>query len=105
MKKIITFGLVCLLSLFVQADTNKEQAEVVSIEMYCFTTDQVAGTLKQFGEIPLAIGKAFDLAGSTMSLWTNPSTETWTLVATKQNVSCILGTGERLQLLKSGKII
>jgi len=105
MKKIITFGLVCLLSLFVQADTNKEQAEVVSIEMYCFTTDRVISELKRFGEVPVIIGLASDIAGSTMSLWTNPSTETWTLVATKQNVSCILGTGERLQLLKSGKII
>jgi hypothetical protein len=103
MKKNITFGLICLVSLLVLADTKKEKADVVPIEMYCFTSDQVGKALQKFGEVPVAIGLAYDLADSTMSLWSNPGTGSWTLVATKDNTSCILGTGNSLKLLKYGK--
>lgn len=103
MKQFITLVLVCLVSLLVFADTSKEQAEIVPTEMYCFTTDKVANTLKQLGEVPIVIGLTFDMADSTMSLWTNATTGTWTLVATKQNLSCIIGAGNKLQLIRYGK--
>jgi hypothetical protein len=101
MKKIIIFGLGCVMSLLTSADASKDQPEVVPTEMYCFATERIANELKRFGEVPIVMGLTSDLAGSTMSLWTNPANGSWTLVATKENISCILGAGNKLQILKS----
>jgi hypothetical protein len=71
--------------------------ETVSIDILCDRTQRVFDTLKnEHGESPVLLGKTFDKANSTMSLWTNPTSGTWTILATVKNVTCIIGTGDDL---------
>ena len=46
-----------------------------------------------YNEIPIAMGITNDNANSTMSLWVSPKEKTWTIIATKQAISCAIGTG------------
>ncbi len=74
--------------------------EVVSRDMYCDETTVINKILREkYQEIPVLIGKAGDLAESIMTLWTNSITESWTIVSTKEDFSCIVGVGEKLTVI------
>ena len=73
--------------------------EVVTARLECYNTNIVFNELqKTYKEIPIILGKASDEAGSTMTLWVNPKEKTWTIVATKDKLSCIVGTGTDAEL-------
>ena len=40
-----------------------------------------------------------DNAQSTTTIWVSPRTKSWTIVATKQAISCIIGTGTMFELI------
>ena len=48
--------------------------------------------------MPLLTGKATDIARSTLSVWMNPTDKNWTIVATTQDISCIIGMGTDIKL-------
>ncbi len=74
--------------------------ELVTREMYCDETSTINKTLRdKYQEIPVLIGKTSDLAESIMTLWTNPVDNTWTIVSTKNDYSCIIGVGEKLTII------
>lgn len=74
--------------------------ELATREMYCDDTKTITKELKdKYKEIPVVVGKADDVVGSLMTLWTNPATESWTIVATSGDYSCIVGTGEKLTVI------
>ena len=81
---------------------------VIKAEIPCYETDSLFDTLKKdYKEIPIMYGLTNDMAESTMSLWTNPSNKSWTIVATKGSVSCVVGAGTDFKLmpLRVGKTI
>lgn len=95
--KIYFISLLVLLSTVVKAEN-------ITIEIPCVDTKIITQYLKvEHKEIPIIIGKADDMASSIMSLWTNIKTGSWTLVATKDEISCILGTGRNLQVIELGR--
>ena len=74
--------------------------EIVEREMYCDDTAVLSKLLRdKYHEIPVLIGKASDEAGSIMTLWSNPVDESWTIVATKGDYSCVIGLGEKLTVI------
>jgi len=74
--------------------------EVEQRDMYCDTTKQIVETLKtQYNEIPVITGKVDDVAGSILTIWTNPATDSWSIVATKDDTSCIIGVGQNLKVV------
>ena len=74
--------------------------EVVPTQAYCTSTKElIAGLSEKYKEKPLLIGKTGDNAGSIMSLWINPTTKSWTIIATKDDMSCIIGVGEEFKLV------
>lgn len=78
--------------------------EVEMNEMFCDKTTFIFQTLKkEYYEIPVLTGKADDIAKSTMSIWTNPKTNSWTIVATKDDLSCIIGVGSDLKIIDYSK--
>jgi len=78
--------------------------EVLTNEMSCEKTETVFKALqKEYGEIPVVLGKSDDIAESTMSLWTNPDNNSWTIVATKDEISCVVGSGTKLKLVPYNK--
>ncbi len=34
-----------------------------------------------------------------MSIWVNPATKSWSIVATKEKLSCIIGVGENFEFI------
>jgi len=85
------------LLLFYPLVANSQQ-EVITRDMYCDDTKTIVKTLRgKYKEIPLLIGQASDEASSIMTLWMNPNTKSWTITATKDDVSCVVGTGEQIQ--------
>lgn len=74
------------------------QQEIVTREMVCNDTEIIVKTLRgKYKEIPLLIGQANDDASSVMTLWMNPETRSWTITATKDDFSCVIGMGEQIQ--------
>lgn len=92
MKKLIIVS--------VMLGLNVSASELVPTDMYCDKTEVIFDSLKkQYGEIPVLIGKAEDMAKSTMTFWTNSDTNTWSIVATKDETSCIIGVGDKLKII------
>ena len=90
--KNLTILLLTLTLLPVYAQSKPD--EVVNVKIECYNTMKIFTELqKTYKEIPVLLGKASDEAGSTMTLWTSPSEKTWTIVATKDKLSCIVGVG------------
>jgi hypothetical protein len=53
--------------------------------------------------MPLLTGKATDEAKSTLSVWMNPTDKNWTIVATTEDTSCIVGMGTDIKLIQYKK--
>lgn len=59
--------------------------------------DVVSGLLKGYGEVSIASGAAG--SNSTMELFLNPATGTWTVIATLPNGSaCLLASGNNWKM-------
>jgi len=68
--------------------------EIVTARLECYNTMKIFTELqKVYKEMPVILGKTSDEAGSTMTLWISPKEKTWTIVATKDKLSCIVGAG------------
>lgn len=74
-------------------------------DFVCFETEKLVRELATtHKETPLILGRTDDQAGTTMSMWVNPEKRTWTIVATLDEVSCLIGSGTEINLvpLKKG---
>lgn len=82
------------LSLTLLTAQAKSPEEVVTTEITCYDTDTLFKTLKEtYYEYPIAMGITNDRANSTMSIWVSPKEKSWSIVATKKEISCVIGTG------------
>lgn len=70
-------------------------------EAICDDTKIIVGKLQSLNETPITTGQTNDQAGTTMVLWMNMSNKSWTITATKKEITCIIGTGENLKFTKS----
>jgi len=105
MKRLLA---IVFLSVFSNAVFAADDTIIIKTEIPCYDTETLFNTLKkEYKEIPIIYGSANDQAESTMSIWTSPTTKTWTIVATKEDISCVVGAGDRFKFLplKVGKPI
>ena len=104
MSKIyLLIGMVCI-GLLASNVHAKEPSELITTDIPCFETETLVKELRgKFKEIPFIYGKTHDVAETTMSMWVNPSTKTWTIVATKNSLSCVIGYGKDMQIIPYGK--
>ncbi len=80
--------------------TTSIAGEVVSRDMYCDDTKVIVAQLRdKYKEMPVIVGKVDDEAKSVMTIWMHPVEETWTIVATNKDYSCIIGVGEKLTVI------
>jgi hypothetical protein len=99
-KKYLTIGIVCIAS----NSYAQKVEEVVQIELPCYNTTKLFKSLREnYKELPLLTGKADDEAGSTMSLWLNPVDNDWTIIATKNDLSCVVGLGTDMKIIPTRK--
>lgn len=74
--------------------------DIVTYEAMCYDTMILLNGLKNtHKEYPILVGKADDVAKSTMSFWIHPEENNWTIVATKADLSCIIGSGTDFKLM------
>jgi hypothetical protein len=82
------------------APLESKAGERITVEAYCDKTTTVVKALReQHQEVPVLFGNASDRANSIMSLWVNVSTDTWTILTTKDDTSCVIGVGENIKSL------
>jgi hypothetical protein len=81
--------------------TSFAKPEKITNEMLCDDTKKIveflAGKEQQF---PMLVGLADDVANSQMTLWVNPKTKEWTITATKDDITCFVGSGKNLAPFK-----
>jgi hypothetical protein len=88
-----------LLSLPFYAYAQNKPDEIVNARLECYNTERVFTELqKTYKEAPILLGKTSDQAKSTMTLWINTTTKSWTIIATKDTLSCIVGAGTDVEL-------
>ncbi len=104
MKKIyIVFGIVCI-GLIANSSHSQKVEEVVKIDLPCYNTKELFKSLREkYKESPIIMGKADDEAESTMSVWLNPMDNDWTIIATKNELSCVVGTGTDMKIIPARK--
>lgn len=99
LNKILIGALLCA-PLFSQSES-----EIIDTKIFCNKTEIIVRDLtKKFGESPVLIGKTSDQANSTMTLWLNPVTNSWSIIATSKQMSCIVGVGEDLKIFRLNEI-
>lgn len=103
MRKLLTGLMVCLpLTVFAEL-TVKEQHQ---LDLICFDTELLFKELRnEHQETPFLFGENDDNIESTMSFWMKRGGESWTIVATKKELSCILSMGKNLKVVRNGKRI
>jgi hypothetical protein len=79
---------------------SQELKDTSVIDLPCYDSDELFKSLREkFKEMPFLVGKAGDEAKSTISIWLNPVDNNWTIVATKNDLSCIVGLGDDMKLV------
>ena len=103
MKKIYsTMLIVC--TLLSNNSYSQEITDTVETELPCYNTNEIFKSLKEkYKEVPLMTGRAGDFANSIISIWMNPVDTTWTIIATKKDITCIVGMGTDMQLVPHKK--
>lgn len=92
--------LIMLACLSLTASSAQDAPEALTVELSCFDTKELFSELKNTYQEKLIItGIANDEAKSIMSIWMDPKTNSWTIVATKENTSCVIGTGVDLKIV------
>ena len=91
--------MVCI-GLLASNSYSQEIKDKVEIDLPCYDSNELFKTLREkYKELPFMIGKAGDAANSTVSIWMNPVDHNWTIVATKNNLSCVVGLGDDMKLV------
>jgi hypothetical protein len=69
--------------------------EKKTVEIICDDSEKIFKTLsEEYGEQPIVFGKKDKSSNLVMSLWFNPTTESWTLIATDPAKTCVIIAGE-----------
>ena len=83
---------------------SQKLEQTIKAELPCYNTTELFKTLRgNYKELPLLTGKTDDEANSTMSLWLNPVDNNWTIIATKKELSCVVGTGTDMKIIPTRK--
>ena len=83
---------------------SQKLEQTIKTELPCYNTTELFKSLREkFKELPLLTGKTDDEANSTMSLWLNPVDNNWTIIATKKELSCVVGTGTDMKIIPTRK--
>ena len=100
MKKIYLTIIIACAVLFPSIIHSQKLETTVKTEFPCYNTKELFKSLREkYKELPLLTGSTDDDAGSTMSVWMNGTDKDWTIIATKDDLSCIVGTGTDLKLI------
>jgi predicted glycosyl hydrolase (DUF1957 family) len=82
--------------------SNTLAQTTVPMDAYCDQSKVLlTSLLKDYREHPVITGKMSAVKDGVMSVWINPENNSWTVVVTKDTVSCILSSGTELKVRNS----
>lgn len=74
--------------------------EITELPVVCYDTDKLFKTLKEkYQEVPVIVGLSNDVGGSTLTFWVSKN-DTYTVVVSVGEVSCVINTGTELKILQ-----
>jgi hypothetical protein len=90
-----------LLLVLVFCTNSYAETFTTPLEAVCDDTQIVTKRLfNSFGEVPIIRGLTSDVSGTIMTLWINPKENSWTILATKDKITCVIGYGKDFKLLE-----
>ena len=100
----LTYILVIILLGLTTNSYSQKLEESITADMPCYNTKEIFKSLReQYKEIPFMTGKAEDEANSVVSIWMNPVDNNWTILATKKDLTCIVGMGTDMKIIPNKK--
>jgi hypothetical protein len=79
---------------------NSSAEEYRSFRVVCDKTESIIASLKEkYKEIPIIAGSRLGSSKSTISVWGNPETETFTVLDSLGDMSCVLAVGNNISIL------
>ena len=90
-----------IISLVLSTNSHSQPVEEsISIDLPCYNTKEIFKSLREkYKELPFITGQASDEANSVVSIWINSVDKNWTIVATKNDLSCVVGMGTDIKIL------
>jgi len=80
--------------------THSYAIEQRNLQVVCDKTSTILNSLQNsFKEIGIISGKGVGPTPHTLSVWGNPETNTFTILDTHGDTTCVLGVGEEIQIL------
>ena len=74
--------------------------ESISIDLPCYNTKEIFKSLREkYKELPFMTGQVADEASSIVSIWLNPVDNNWTILATKKDLTCVVGVGTDMKII------
>ena len=79
---------------------SQEIEESISIDLPCYNTKEIFKSIREkYKELPFMTGQASDEANSIVSIWLNPVDNNWTILATKKDLTCVVGMGTNMKII------
>ena len=92
-----------LVIIFLGLSTNSYSQEIeesISIDLPCYNTKEIFKSIREkYKELPFMTGKTDDEANSIVSIWINPISNNWTILATKKDLTCVVGVGTDMKII------
>jgi hypothetical protein len=83
---------------------SQELKESISVNLPCYNTTEIFKSIREkYKELPFMIGQASDEANSLVSIWLNPVDNNWTILATKKDLTCVVGVGTDMKIIPHKK--
>ena len=79
---------------------SQELTESISVNLPCYNTKEIFKSLREkYKELPFMTGQVGDEASSIVSIWLNPVDNNWTILATKKDLTCVVGVGTDMKII------
>ena len=101
--KLTYLLIIILLGLPIKSYSQKVE-ESITADMPCYNTTEIFKSLREkYKELPFMIGQASDEANSLVSIWLNPVDNNWTILATKKDLTWVVGVGTDMKIIPHKK--
>ena len=77
-----------------------KRKDTIKVNFPCYDTKELFKSIREnYDEVPFIFGKSDDVAESTFSMWMSPVNKTFTLIATIEDYSCVVGSGHDFKIV------
>jgi len=94
----LILGMICLNAY------GQKLENTITADMPCYNTKEIFTSLREkYKELPFMTGQVDDEAKSVVSIWMNPVENNWTILATKKDITCVIGMGTDMKIVSYKK--